>query len=145
MDLERFLVAQNPVYLQVLRELNAGRKTTHWMWFIFPQHVGLGRSEMAKRYGLSGLDHAQAYAAHPVLGARLHECTQALLKHKGKTALQILGTPDDLKLHSCMTLFNEALQGDCVFRTALVQFFQSQPDEATLRLIGREPSRLAPG
>jgi len=107
-DLERFLDAQAPVIGQVQSELRAGTKRTHWMWFVFPQIAGLGHSAMAQRYAIASLDEAKAYAAHPVLGARLRDCTALVLAVEGKTVHQIFGSPDDLKFHSCMTLFARA-------------------------------------
>src|SRR5262249_17703549 len=104
-DLQRFVDAQDPVIDRVRAELVAGRKASHWMWFVFPQIEGLGFSPMAVRYALSGADEAHAYLAHPVLGSRLEELTQVMLAHAGRSALDILGAPDDLKFRSCMTLF----------------------------------------
>src|SRR3954471_15089744 len=102
-DLDRFLAAQEPVIAQVRSELAAARKLTHWMWFVFPQLRGLGRSETARHYGIAARDEAQAYLAHPVLGARLRECVELLLAVPGRSAHEIFGTPDDLKLRSCLT------------------------------------------
>src|SRR5438477_13206340 len=105
-DLQRFLDAQSRIYPRVLAELRAGRKTSHWMWFIFPHIAGLGASTMSRHYAISGREEAAAYAAHPVLGPRLRECTALVNEVQGKTALEILGSPDDLKFRSCMTLFS---------------------------------------
>jgi uncharacterized protein (DUF1810 family) len=135
-DLERFAAAQQPVIAQVRAELAAGRKRTHWMWFVFPQLRGLGRSEMAHRYGIASRAEAQAYLAHPVLGPRLRECVALLLATPGRSAHEILGSPDDLKLHSCLTLFHEASGGGEPFGQALARFFGGRPDAATLRLLG---------
>jgi uncharacterized protein (DUF1810 family) len=107
-DLQRFVAAQAAVYPEVLAELGAGEKRSHWMWFIFPQLAGLGRSATARRYALSSLAEARAYLAHPLLGARLRECTQLVNEVTGRSAAQIFGFPDELKFHSCMTLFAHA-------------------------------------
>ena len=132
-DLERFVTAQEPVIDQVRRELAAGAKSSHWMWFIFPQLRALGRSATARFYGLDGVDDARAYLAHPVLGPRLLECTQLVDHVQGKTALQILGSPDDLKFRSCLTLF-AAIQKP-PFEAALQHFYAGQPDPLTLELL----------
>ncbi len=136
-DLDRFIIAQEQVIATVRAELKAGSKRSHWMWFIFPQLRALGRSETARFYGLSGRDEAQAYLAHPVLGPRLLDCV-ALVDHvQGKTALQILGSPDDLKFRSCLTLF-AAIQpspSDGAFETALHHFYAGVPDPLTLELL----------
>ena len=132
-DLDRFVTAQEPVIDQVRRELAAGAKSSHWMWFIFPQLRALGRSATARFYGLDGLDDARAYLAHPVLGPRLLECTQLVDQVQGKTALQILGSPDDLKFRSCLTLFG-AIQKP-PFEAALQHFYAGQPDPLTLELL----------
>jgi uncharacterized protein (DUF1810 family) len=138
--LQRFVQAQAPVYPQVLRELQAGRKASHWMWFIFPQLKSLGRSTTAQHYGLQGLAEALAYQAHPVLGARLLECTTWMLAVQGRSALQVLGSPDDLKFRSCMTLFAQAAPDEAAFQQALQQYFAGQPDARTLELLGAEPA-----
>ncbi|MFN8570830.1 MAG: DUF1810 domain-containing protein [Gemmatimonadaceae bacterium] len=134
-QLSRFEAAQAPVYPQVLGELRAGRKRTHWIWFVFPQVAGLGTSERSRRFALSGIDEATAYWRHPVLGARLRECARALLAHQDRSAASILGEIDALKLRSCATLFHEAT-GDPQFGELLRRFFDDQPDEATLRILG---------
>ena len=137
-DSARFLAAQESTYVQALAEIRAGQKRTHWMWFIFPQLRGLGRSEMAERYALSGADAARQYLAHPVLGARLRECVEALTGQQGRTASQIFGFPDDLKLHSSLTLFAvaDSSPGN-PFERALEQYFAGRKDEATLTLLGK--------
>ncbi|TLX55865.1 DUF1810 domain-containing protein [Stutzerimonas nosocomialis] len=135
-DLQRFVKAQEADYARALSELRAGRKQSHWMWYIFPQLAGLGRSEMARRYALSGREEALAYLERPLLGARLEECTLALLSHDTLTAHQILGSPDDLKLHSCMTLFARVAPENPLFQQALDRYFAGKPDEASLRLLG---------
>jgi uncharacterized protein (DUF1810 family) len=139
MNLQRFLDAQNPVYDQAFEELKAGRKQSHWIWFVFPQHRGLGCSHQAQFFGLDGLEEARAYQQHPVLGRRLHECTTAVLRHTQLSASQILGVPDDLKFFSCMTLFGEAAPRELVFRLALQAFFNGSKDPETLRLCGLRP------
>lgn len=130
-DLKRFVDAQNPVYERVLAELKAGRKRSHWSWFIFPQLAGLGSSSMAARYAISSLDEARAYLAHPVLGPRLVECVGLVNAVEGRSAETILGYPDDLKFRSCVTLFREA-SGDPVFQAALDKFFDGAPDALTM-------------
>ncbi len=132
-DLARFVSAQEPVIGQVRRELAAGAKRTHWMWFIFPQLRALGRSGTARLYGLANLDEARAYLAHPVLGPRLLECTALVNQVQGKTALQIFGSPDDLKFRSCLTLFS--MIEPSPFEAALQHFYQGQPDPLTLELL----------
>jgi uncharacterized protein (DUF1810 family) len=132
-DLDRFIEAQAPMIDQVRRELAAGSKRTHWMWFIFPQLRGLGRSPTAQFFGLAGQDEASAYLADPVLGPRLVECT-ALVNHvRGKTANGIFGSPDDIKFRSCMTLF-AALQPK-PFEDALRKYYDGKPDPMTIDLL----------
>jgi uncharacterized protein (DUF1810 family) len=134
-DLERFVAAQDPIYDRVLSELRAGRKTSHWMWFVFPQIEGLGRSPTAVRYAISSLDEARAYLEHPVLGARLRECTAIVAEHTGLTAFDIFGGIDALKLHSSMTLFAHAAPDDPLFKTVLDRYFDAQADPNTLARI----------
>jgi uncharacterized protein (DUF1810 family) len=139
-ELARFLDAQAPCYARVLEELAAGAKASHWMWFIFPQLRGLGLSSTARRFGLSGLEEARAYLAHPLLGARLRECTRLLLAVEGRTAHEIFGSPDDLKLRSCLTLFAYAadpapLADTRVFGEALAKYYRGEPDPRTLELL----------
>jgi len=134
-DLQRFVDAQDPVFTQVLNELRTGRKTSHWIWFIFPQLEGLGHSEMAERYALQSADEARAYLRHEVLRDRLEQCVNALLQHTDKSALQILGHPDDLKLRSCLTLFASVAADQPLFNAALEQFFNGQPDPKTVQLL----------
>ena len=131
-DLQRFVDAQAAVYERVRAELKNGRKQSHWMWFIFPQIAGLGHSAMAQRYAISSLDNAKAYLANPVLGPRLRECTSLVLQVVGKSALQILGSPDDMKFRSCMTLFARAAPEEALFRTALEKYFDGVEDSQTL-------------
>jgi uncharacterized protein (DUF1810 family) len=136
-DLERFLLAQAGVYEQAAAELRAGEKQSHWMWFIFPQILGLGSSEMATRYAISSLEEARAYLHHPVLGPRLREITRIVLGVQGKTMGEIFGYPDDLKFRSSMTLFSRAASSseDSLFREALERFFEGKEDEGTLQRI----------
>ena len=131
-DLERFVRAQAPVYAAVLEELRAGRKRTHWMWFIFPQLAGLGRSEMAQRYAIASGDEAAAYLAHPLLGARLRECAGIVGDLDGRTAEEIFGHPDDRKFHSSMTLFADVAPDEAVFQDCIDKYFDGEPDDATL-------------
>ena len=134
-DLSRFLEAQAGCYARALAELAAGEKMSHWMWFIFPQLQGLGSSPMARRYAISGPEEARAYLDHPTLGARLHECVRRVLAIEGRTAHEIFGSPDDLKLRSCLTLFASASPGDRVFGEALEKYFGGEPDPLTVRLL----------
>ena len=134
-DLERFVEAQDRVFARAWSELSAGRKETHWMWFIFPQLAGLGQSEMSKRYGIRGMDEARAYMQHPILGERLRECTRLVVALPGADVNRIFGTPDDLKFHSSMTLFACAC-GDCSpFHDALTKFFGGVDDPGTVKLL----------
>jgi len=136
-DLDRFVQAQDPVLAQVRLELADGRKRTHWMWFVFPQLRGLGHSPMAQRYAIASLAEAQAYLEHPVLGPRLTECTGLVLKVEGRSIHQILGSPDDLKFHSSMTLFALAQQHDPAFRRALNKYFDGVLDRLTAERLPR--------
>ncbi len=130
-DLQRFVDAQASVIERVEAELAAGRKTSHWMWFVFPQLRGLGTSARAQRYGIGSLAEARAYAAHPRLGARLRRCTALVLAVPGKSAHEILGAPDDVKFRSSMTLFAHAVPDEALFRAALERFFGGVEDERT--------------
>lgn len=133
--IERFVEAQAPVYHTVIAELSMGHKETHWMWFIFPQLKELGKSAMAKRYGIESADEAKAYLAHPLLGSRLVECTKLLLAQRNANAFEIFGSPDELKLRSCMTLFAVTAPEQSVFKQALDVFFRGKLDEVTLKLL----------
>ncbi len=133
-DLDRFLAAQAPVIDGVLAELRAGRKESHWMWFVFPQLGALGRSATARFYGIEDLEHARRYLAHPVLGPCLLACTRAVLAHGDQTAYAIFGSPDDLKFRSCMTLFGLAGPHP-EFRQALELFYGGEPDPVTVGLL----------
>lgn len=137
-QLSRFVEAQADCYVQALAELRAGAKCTHWMWFIFPQLAGLGRSSTAQFYAISGREEARAYLAHPVLGPRLLECTRAVLEAHtatGRNARAMLGAPDDLKLRSCMTLFAAVADDSTPFRDVLRVLYDSAPDAMTLGLL----------
>ena len=131
MNLDRFVEAQAPVYDRALTELKAGRKQSHWMWFVFPQLAGLGRSPIAQHYAIQNLAEARAYLTHPLLGTRLRECIQAVMDAEGQTAHDIFGSPDDLKFCSSMTLFDLA-SPDGIFRAALEKYFSGNEDTLTL-------------
>ena len=135
-DLRRFVAAQEGDHEAALREITAGRKRTHWMWYVFPQLAGLGSSSMAQRYAIAGADEARAYLAHPVLGERLRACARAALAHEGRSATEIFGTPDDLKLRSSATLFAAVSEERSVFHRLLARFYPAGPDPAPLRLLG---------
>jgi len=122
-DLQRFVDAQDQVYARVLGELHRGRKTTHWMWYVFPQLRGLGQSPMSERYGISSEDEARAYLRHPILGPRLRECVGIVNSIEGHSAHDIFGYPDDLKFRACLSLFSAAAPDDEVFSTALRKYF----------------------
>lgn len=130
-DLERFVVEQDRDYEYVLDELRRGRKTSHWIWFIFPQIAGLGRSAMSQHFAISSLDEARAYLVHPVLGARLRECTRLVLAIEGRTAEQIFGSTDALKVRSSMTLFHRAAPNEPEFAQVLDRYYSGVADEAT--------------
>jgi uncharacterized protein (DUF1810 family) len=136
-NLQRFVGAQQPVYDQVLDELRSGRKRTHWMWFIFPQIAGLGHSSTAQRYAIKNAEEARQYLAHPVLGQRLRECATILLNLQGRSASEIFGYPDDLKLKSSMTLFAQLEGQESVFAQVLDTYFQGQPDDRTIALLNQ--------
>ena len=134
-NLTRFVRAQDPVYASVVAELGAGRKASHWMWFVFPQLAGLGHSPTARRYAITSLDEARAYLAHPVLGARLRECAGSLLALPGSSAPAVFGGVDAMKLRSSMTLFGQAA-AEPVFAEVLAKYCDGEPDAETLRLLG---------
>jgi uncharacterized protein (DUF1810 family) len=137
-DLIRFLDAQDEIYDQVIAELSNGRKRNHWMWFIFPQLAGLGRSAMTQRYAIHDLDQARRYLADSILGHRLRRVTKLMIEQKAKSALEILDSPDDLKFRSCLTLFREAASENSdrvLFANALDQFYHGQADGRTLELL----------
>ena len=135
-DLSRFVQAQKPDYEDALREIRRGRKTSHWMWYIFPQVDGLGFSATSRFYAIQSLAEAAAYLAHPILGPRLQECAEAVLGVEGRSATEIFGCPDDLKLRSCATLFACASPAGSAFHRVLDKYFQGQPDRKTLELLG---------
>ncbi|WP_313313119.1 DUF1810 domain-containing protein [Pulveribacter sp.] len=135
-SLERFVQAQARDYAQALAELRAGHKRTHWIWYVLPQLRGLGRSSTAQFYGLADRAEARAYAAHPLLGPRLVQCVQALLAYPQRTAQQMLGEVDAMKLRSCLTLFAEVAPQHPEFAQALQVFFEGRHDPATLQLLG---------
>jgi uncharacterized protein (DUF1810 family) len=135
-NLQRFVDAQEAVYNTVKQELARGAKKSHWMWFVFPQVSGLGSSATATKFGISGLDEARAYLAHPVLGARLRECTGLLVQLDDRSLDQIFGYPDNLKFQSSMTLFSVASDGEKLFDDALEKYCSGRKDSQTLRLIG---------
>lgn len=135
--LQRFLTAQESVYDTVLGELRAGRKASHWIWFIFPQIAGLGHSAMAKQFAIGCLDEAKAYLGHPLLGQRRRECTQPVLNVEGRSAEEIFPYPDNLKFRSCMTLFMTAAADNALFKNALLKYFDGQPDQLTMNVLAR--------
>jgi len=135
-DLSRFIWAQEDDYRRALAEIHGGRKRTHWMWYIFPQLAGLGFSATARHYALRGRAEAEAYLAHPVLGPRLVTCAEAVLGLSGRTAREIFGTPDDLKLRSCATLFAQLASPDSVFHQLIEVYFDGEADGRTLALLG---------
>ena len=138
-DLGRFVQAQQGDYERALAEIRAGRKRSHWMWYIFPQYDGLGFSPTTRRYSIKSVAEAQAYLAHPVLGPRLVEIAEAALRVEGRSALEVFGSPDDMKLRSCATLFAHVSPPGSVFERLLGKYFDGEPDEKTLRLIGAAP------
>jgi uncharacterized protein (DUF1810 family) len=133
--LQRFLAAQTAVYEQVLRELRAGSKTGHWMWFVFPQIAGLGRTAISQKYAVATLDEAVRYLAEPTLGSRLRECCGILVGLAGHSAEQIFGDVDAMKLRSSLTLFAAAAPDEALFKDALKKYFGGEPDERTLRIL----------
>lgn len=134
-DFEHFLAAQSDAYRRATAELRQGQKQTHWMWFIFPQLAGLGQSDMAKKYALSSLDEAQAFAAHPILGPRLMECVELLQDLPTANAVAVLGNVDAMKLHSSLTLFALACPERLIFKAAIDRWFKGEMDQATLSLL----------
>jgi uncharacterized protein (DUF1810 family) len=134
-ELDRFVEAQDSVYARVCSELRQGQKRSHWMWFVFPQIQGLGRSAMAERFAISSIEEARAYLEHPVLGPRLRECTELVCAVTDRTIHDIFGSPDEMKFRSCMTLFARVAEERSVFERALKQYFNGEPDALTLGLI----------
>ena len=137
-DLSRFVRAQEDVYQQALAEIRSGRKRTHWMWFIFPQLDGLALSATSRRFSISGVQEARAYLEHPVLGPRLHECAEAIVAIEGRSASEILGSPDDLKLRSSATLFAAVLPPGSVFERLIAKYYDGVSDSRTTDLLGRD-------
>ena len=135
-DLSRFALAQQDDYEQALTEIRAGRKRSHWMWYVFPQIDGLACSEMSRHYSIKSVEEARAYLDHPVLGPRLLACAEAVVANEGRTATGIFGSPDDLKLRSCATLFASVSPANSVFHRLLAKYYPGNPDTATLRLLG---------
>jgi uncharacterized protein (DUF1810 family) len=138
-DLGRFLSAQDGVYENAVRELRSGQKRSHWMWYVFPQIDGLGTSVTARRYAIKSLEEARRYLEHPILGARLLECTESVNRLEGRTALRIFGSPDDRKFCSSMTLFEAAAGPDSEFSLALDKYCSGRRDPATLKLLQSGP------
>lgn len=136
--LVRFLEAQNHVYLKALEEIKKGQKRSHWMWFIFPQVKGLGSSEHARFFGINDLAEATAYLQHPILGKHLIEITKAVLSISGRPASEIFGYPDDLKLHSSMTLFSKVESADPVFNEVIEKYFDGVLDSGTLKILDKQ-------
>ena len=132
--LKRFVDAQDPVFAEALRELERGHKRTHWMWFVFPQLAALGSSANAKHFGIHSLEEARAYLRHPVLGPRLRQCCEALMKVQGRSAHEIFGSPDDLKFRSCLTLFELAASREPLFAQCLQKYCSGERDALTLTL-----------
>ena len=143
-NLARFLEAQADAYGEALGELRRGRKRGHWMWFVFPQLAGLGQSWSAAFYGISGREEASAYLAHPVLGKRLQDGCTTLLTLHGRSAQDIFGTPDDLKLRSCLTLFASVASDPGLFNAVLAKYYNNAPDPLTLRLLEQAKGRAEP-
>jgi uncharacterized protein (DUF1810 family) len=137
-DLERFLAAQKDSYQKALAEIRSGRKRSHWMWYVFPQIAGLGFSTTSKFYAIRDIGEAESYLAHPTLGTRLIEISNALLETEDKTANQIFGSPDDVKLKSSMTLFGALGNTDPVFQRVLDKYFNGTKDQRTLELLGQD-------
>jgi len=138
-ELIRFVEAQDPDYAQVCAELRRGQKTGHWMWFVFPQIAGLGNSEMSRRFAISSVREAEEYLKHAVLGVRLRECSELVLKVVGKSAYEIFGTPDDMKFRSCMTLFAAAERESSVFEDNIRKYFNGDQDQRTLGILTPHP------
>jgi uncharacterized protein (DUF1810 family) len=134
-DLQRFVEPQNRCYERVCAELTAGRKESHWMWFIFPQLKGLGHSAMANHYAIKSLQEAEAYLSHAILGPRLRECTELVVQVEGRSVEQIFGDPDDMKFRSSMTLFANTTLENKIFHDALKKYFGGKPDPLTMRLL----------
>jgi len=139
LSLERYIKAQAPVYAQALAELQHGYKQSHWMWYVFPQLDGLAFSTTSQRYAIKSVEEAEAYLAHPLLGPRLHECVEAVLQLEGRSATEVFGSPDDLKLRSCATLFAYVSPPGSVFDRLLTKYYGGERDKNTLRLLSMAP------
>lgn len=140
-NLQRFVEAQEATYAQALSELRAGRKRSHWIWYVLPQIEGLGTSAMSRRYAIGSLAEAQAYLDHPILGPRLRECVAAVNSHEGVSAVEIFGSVDAAKFRSCCTLFGEVAGTETVFAEALNKYFAGKPDPATLAILAARQGR----
>jgi uncharacterized protein (DUF1810 family) len=140
-DLDRFITAQAGDYERALSELRSGRKRSHWMWYIFPQFDGLGFSSTSKRYAIKSIAEARAYLSHPILGPRLRECAEAVLGVEGRSAHEIFGTPDDMKLRSCATLFARVSPAGSVYERLVDKYFHAEPDGLTIRLLEAATAR----
>ena len=140
-NLGRFVEAQEEDYEQALSEIGSGRKRSHWMWYMFPQFEGLGISWTSRRYSVKSVAEAEAYLAHPVLGPRLVECAEAALRIEGLSAIEIFGSPDDMKLRSCATLFACVSSEGSVFHRMIDKYFHGERDDRTLQLIGKAHER----
>ena len=140
-NLSRFVQAQEGVHERALSEIKSGRKRSHWMWYIFPQLDGLGFSPTSKRYSIKSVAEAEAYLSHPVLGPRLKECAEAALGVQGRTAFEIFGSPDDMKLRSCATLFARVSPPGSAFHRLLDKYFHGEPDDKTVRLLQTGPDK----
>jgi uncharacterized protein (DUF1810 family) len=138
-DLDRFVRAQERDYERALSEIRAGRKRTHWMWYVFPQVDGLGSSPMSRQYAITSVAEAEAYLRHPILGPRLVACAEAAMGVEGRSAREVFGAPDDFKLRSCATLFAQVSPAGSVFHRLLDRYFDGRGDEKTLRLLGVSP------
>lgn len=136
-NLDRFVQAQEGDYKQALAEIRAGRKRSHWMWYVFPQFAGLGSSPTSVRYAIKSREEAAAYVAHPILGPRLVECAQALLEIKDRSAFEVFGSPDDVKLRSSATLFASVSPDESVFHRIIEKYFGGRPDQRTIELMSR--------
>jgi uncharacterized protein (DUF1810 family) len=143
-NLSRFLQAQADDYEQALAEIRSGRKRTHWMWYVFPQIDGLAFSSTSKFYSIKSIEEARAYLAHPILGPRLQECAEAILGVEGRSATEIFGSPDDLKLRSCATLFAWVAPAGSVFDRLLAKYYGSNRDGKTLQRLGIDPASRSP-
>jgi uncharacterized protein (DUF1810 family) len=143
-NLQRFVQAQDPVFERVQREIDDGRKRSHWMWFVFPQFAGLGGSEMSRRFAITCAEETRAYLAHDLLGARLRTCTQLVLNVRQRSVAEIFGHPDDLKFHSSITLFAQFSAAGSLFHQALERFFHGIEDEWTLQLLDSKQAQLPP-